>query len=275
MKKHNFKYLTVLFLLLSVSILAQNKKEKKQIIKKYKLKELNILKEKYSEAYYKEKNKALLLAPKKGWKTSYINDNGSYFELIRVSEEGKPLYYRTFNIDAAASTRTSFLHNNGGLGLNIEGQGMTAHVWDGGIARATHQEYFGDGEESRFSVGDGSADLSFHAAHVTGTMIASGVDPLAKGMAPKATVVGYNWNNDEAEVTTAAANGMLISNHSYGYAVRDDVGEPLLPAFYFGGYINESRIWDNIAYNAPYYLMVTSAGNNGSDNTCKFRPFRG
>ena len=275
MKKHNFKYLTVLFLLLSVSILAQNKKEKKQIIKKYKLKELNILKEKYSEAYYKEKNKALLLASKKGWKTSYINDNGSYFELIRVSEEGKPLYYRTFNIDAAASTRTNFLHNNGGLGLNIEGQGMTAHVWDGGIARATHQEYFGDGEESRFSVGDGSADLSFHAAHVTGTMIASGVDPLAKGMAPKATAVGYDWNNDEAEVTTAAANGMLISNHSYGYAVRDDDGEPLLPAFYFGGYINESRIWDNIAYNAPYYLMVTSAGNNGSDNLVNSDPLEG
>ncbi|MGY8968831.1 MAG: S8 family serine peptidase, partial [Flavobacteriales bacterium] len=275
MKKHNFKYLTVLFLLLSVSILAQNKKEKKQIIKKYKLKELNILKEKYSEAYQKEKNKALLLASKKGWKTSYTNDKGSYFELIRVSEEGKPLYYRTFNIDAAASTRTNFLHNNGGLGLNIEGQGMTAHVWDGGIARATHQEYFGDGEESRFSVGDGSADLSFHAAHVTGTMIASGVDPLAKGMAPKATAVGYDWNNDEAEVTTAAANGMLISNHSYGYAVRDDDGEPLLPAFYFGGYINESRIWDNIAYNAPYYLMVTSAGNNGSDNLVNSDPLEG
>ena len=46
MKKHSFTYFTVLFLLLSVSILAQNKQEKEQIIKKYKLKELNNLKEK-------------------------------------------------------------------------------------------------------------------------------------------------------------------------------------------------------------------------------------
>ena len=44
MKKHRFTYFTVLFLLISVSILAQNKQEKEQIIKKYKLKELNILK---------------------------------------------------------------------------------------------------------------------------------------------------------------------------------------------------------------------------------------
>ena len=275
MKKHSFKYLIVLFLLLSVSILAQNKQDKEQIIKKYKLKELNILKEKYSEAYQKEKNKALLLASKKGWKTSYTNDKGSYFELIRVSEEGKPLYYRTFNIDAAASTRTNFLHNNGDLGLNIEGQGMTAHIWDGGIARATHQEYDGDGGEDRFSVGDGSAVQNFHAAHVTGTVIASGVDPLAKGMAPKASAVGYDWNNDEAEVTAAAANGMLISNHSYGFAVRDEDNQPLLPAYYFGGYTNESRTWDNIAYNAPYYLMVVAAGNEGIDNSVNPDPLGG
>ena len=267
MRIHRLKYSTVLFLLLSVSVLAQNKQDKDQIIKNNNLKELNILKEKYSEAYYKEKNKALLLASKEGWKTRYTDDNGSYFELMRVSEEGKPLYYRTFNVAAAKSTRTNFLHNNGGLGLNIEGQGMTAHIWDGGIARATHQEYDGDGGEDRFSVGDGSSVLSFHAAHVTGTVIASGLVSAAKGMAPKASAVGYDWNNDEAEVTAAAANGMLISNHSYGFAVRDEDNQPLLPAYYFGGYTNESRIWDDIAHNAPYYLMVVAAGNEGNDDT--------
>ena len=67
MRIHNLKHFTVLFLLLSVSILAQNKQEKAQIIKKYKLKELNNLKEKYSDAFYKQKNKALLMASKEGW----------------------------------------------------------------------------------------------------------------------------------------------------------------------------------------------------------------
>ena len=275
MKKHSFTYFTVLFLLLSVSILAQNKQEKEQIIKKYKLKELNNLKEKYSETYYKEKNKALLLASKKGWKTSYTDDNSSYFELVRVTEEGKPLYYRTFNVAAAKSTRTNFLHNNGGLGLNIEGQGMTAHIWDGGIARATHQEYDGDGGEDRFSVGDGSSDQNFHAAHVTGTVIASGLESAAKGMAPKASAVGYDWSNDKSEATEAAANGMLISNHSYGIATRDDEGVPSVPAYYFGGYINESRSWDNILYNAPYYMMVVAAGNEGNDDTVNLDPLSG
>ena len=267
-----FHCFTCLSILLSVSAISQNKQEKKIIIKDYQLSQLEVLKEKYSEAFYKQKNEALLLASKKGWKTSYTDDNGSYHELIRISKEGKPLYYRTFNVAAAASTRTNFLHNNGGLGLNIEGQEMTAHVWDGGVARATHQEYVGDGGESRFSVGDGSAVLNFHAAHVTGTVISSGVDPLAKGMAPKASAIGYDWNNDESEVTTAAANGMLISNHSYGFAVRDAEGNPSLPAYYFGGYTNESRTWDNISYNAPYYLMVVAAGNEGNDNTVNPNP---
>ncbi len=267
MKKYLFKYLSILFLLLSISVLSQNKEEKKQIIKNYKLSELRVLKEKYTETSYNEKKKAFAAASQKGWKVNYIDAKGSYYELMRVSEEGKPLYYKTFNVAAAASTRTNFLHNNGGLGLNIEGQGMTAHIWDGGIARATHQEYDGDGGEDRFSVGDGSSDQNFHAAHVTGTVIASGLVSAAKGMAPKASAVGYDWNNDEAEVTAAAANGMLISNHSYGFAVRDEDNQPLLPAYYFGGYTNESRIWDDIAHNAPYYLMVVAAGNEGNDDT--------
>jgi subtilisin-like proprotein convertase family protein len=275
MRNHSLKCFTILFLLLSVSILAQNKQEKAQLIKKYKLKELNNLKEKYSDAFYKQKNKALLIASKEGWKTSYTSDKGSYFELIRVSDEGKPVYYRTFNVAAAKSIRTNFLHNNGGLGLNIEGQGMTAHIWDGGIARATHQEYDGDGGEDRFSVGDSSTNQNFHAAHVTGTVIASGLELAAKGMAPKASAVGYDWNNDEAEVTAAAANGMLISNHSYGIATRDYDGLPSVPAYYFGGYIDESRNWDNILYNAPYYLMVVAAGNEGNDDTVNLDPLSG
>jgi len=264
-----------IFLLLSLSVTAQNQRDKKQIIKNYKLSELTILKEKYATTFYNEKNIALATASQKGWKVNYTDAKGSYYELMRVSEEGKPMYYKTFNVNAAASTRTNFLHNNGGLGLNIEGQGMIAHIWDGGIARTTHQEYVGDGEESRFSIGDGSSELNFHAAHVTGTVIASGVDPLAKGMAPKATAVGYNWSNDESEATLAAANGMLISNHSYGLSVRDEDDNPSLPAYYFGGYITDSRDWDAIMYNAPYYLMVVAAGNEGNDNSANENPLEG
>ena len=256
-------------------MLAQNKQDKEKITKDYDLTKLDKLKEKYSKEFYKQKNKALLLAAQKGWKLKYTDSKGSQHELIGVTKEGKPLYYKTYNIDAAISTRANFLHNNGGLGLNIEGQGMTAYVWDFGVPRETHQEYDGDGGENRLSIGDGTTELGDHAAHVMGTIISSGFDSAAKGMAPKANGIAYSYANAAAEATSAAVDGMLISNHSYGYVVRGDDGEPSLPAYYFGAYINDSRDWDNIMFNAPYYLMVVAAGNDGNDNGANVDPLGG
>src|SRR5690606_26249794 len=137
------------------------------------------------------------------------------------------------------------LHSGGSLGLNLMGQNMRAYIWDGGHARASHQEYHGAGGSNRYSVADGSTSLNYHAAHVTGTIMASGVVANAKGMAPHALVSGYDWNSDLSEATTAAGNGMLLSNHSYGY--RSD----LVPDYYFGAYITDSRDWDALHYNAP------------------------
>ena len=102
-----------------------------------------------------------------------------------------------------------------------------------------------------------------------GTIIASGVVGLAKGMAPQAHGVGYDWNNDEAEATNEVANGMLISNHSYGYIATD------IQDWQFGAYINESYRWDAILYNAPYYMMVVSCGNDGGDNSSNGDPLDG
>ena len=52
-------------------------------------------------------------------------------------------------------------------------------------------------------------------------------------------------------------------------------GEPQLPAYYFGAYTDYAKDWDNILYNAPYYLMVTSAGNDGNDNSANDAPLEG
>ena len=267
----NYKYLKnllLVFLFISVSTLAQTPKEKQDIIKDYDLLKLNNLKEQFQKKFSEEKNNAILLATQKGWRIKYT-ENGSYYELMRVSEEGKPIYYKTDNVDAAISTRANFMHNGGGLGLNVEGQGMTAYVWDGGIARETHQEYDGEGGENRFSVGDGTSDLNFHAAHVMGTIIASGFDSDAKGMAPQAKGIGSDWTNDLAEATAAAAEGMLLSNHSYGFSADD------IPDWYFGAYREDARDWDNLMYNAPYYLQVNSAGNDGNNDTANGAPLEG
>jgi len=74
------------------------------------------------------------------------------------------------------------------------------------------------------------------------------------------------WNNDLAEATAAAANGMLISNHSYGF-IADQV-----PDQWFGAYQTFANQWDNLMFNTPYYLMVKAAGNDGTDNTSNGSP---
>jgi subtilisin-like proprotein convertase family protein len=268
MKLKYFKVTFFVFLCFSFSMMGQTFQEKEEIIKNYDLSKLNSLKEKYSKRFNLEKNKAVKLAQQNGWQIKFTED-GSDYELKRISKEGIPIYYKTDNVDAAITTRANFMHNGGGLGLDIEGQGMTAHVWDGGLARATHQEYDGAGGLNRYSVGDDSSALSFHGAHVTGTIMSSGFVSAAKGMAPQSKVVGHDWNDDLAEATAAAAAGMLISNHSYGYRAAD------VPDWWFGAYTNDAREWDNLLYNAPYYLKVVSAGNDGNDSASNAEPLDG
>ena len=89
----NYKYFKqILFILFvtSFSIAAQNLKEKQSIIKNYDLSKLNNLKEKYSKEFYKQKNKALLLAAQKGWKLKFTDAKGSHHELMGVTKEGNP-----------------------------------------------------------------------------------------------------------------------------------------------------------------------------------------
>ncbi|MUU79002.1 immunoglobulin-like domain-containing protein [Winogradskyella endarachnes] len=264
----------MLFMWSILPMYSQTDIQKEQIISRYDLEVIQDLSHKFNEQAKAEKAEATQMALLNGWPLIIRNEN-SYLELQKISSEGKPIYYTTFNVDAAESTRTNHLNSGGSLGLNLDGQNMIAHVWDGGLARASHQEYDGAGGNNRFSIGDGTTTLNYHSAHVTGTIIASGVVANAKGMAPQASAVGYEWNNDISEATTAAGNGMLISNHSYGYAARNSFGQPQLPDYYFGGYITDSRDWDEIMFNAPYYLMVVAAGNDGSDNSANGAPLDG
>ncbi|CAM1345488.1 CUB domain-containing protein [Tenacibaculum amylolyticum] len=268
-------FLPVAFVLFSLNATAQTKKQVEQIRNKYNLSKLQTLEKELLTKSTSDKKEAFALANRKGWKTKITTKDGRLLELQKVVN-GKPIYYTTFNADAARSTRTNHLNSGGSLGLDLNGQGMTAHVWDGGIARASHQEYDGAGGRNRFSVGDNSNSLDSHAAHVTGTIISSGVEARAKGMAPYARAVGYDWTSDKAEATAATGNGMLVSNHSYGFSFRNpDTGQVWLPQYFFGGYIEESRAWDEIMFNAPNYLMVVAAGNDGRDDAANANPTGG
>ncbi|MEW7289314.1 S8 family serine peptidase [Aquimarina sp. 2304DJ70-9] len=265
-------FVFITMLLLSAGLSAQKVEDKLKIQQKSNLSQLNQLQADFTKKSVSQKQAALAAAKRNGWEVRTIHEDGSISELQKVVN-GKPIHFTTYNVSAARSTRANHLNAGGSLGLNLDGQNMTAHVWDGGHARASHQEYDGPGGNNRVTIQDAAAenglDLNFHAAHVTGTIMASGVQANAKGMAPQAKVNGYKWNDDVAEATTAAADGMLVSNHSYGF--RGDQ----VPDQWFGAYIEDSRNWDNVMFNAPFYLMVVAAGNDGNQNSYNAQPLDG
>ncbi|MFO7916424.1 MAG: right-handed parallel beta-helix repeat-containing protein [Candidatus Krumholzibacteriales bacterium] len=187
------------------------------------------------------------------------------FEIMGLTE-GPPLYYITFNRNASITTRTDSV-----LSFSSGGEGFRLGIWDGGHVRTTHREFQGRVILS----GDANYSTSTHSTHVGGTMIAAGLDSLARGMAPAAELISYEWNNDESEVAEAAANGLLISNHSYGF-VRGwlkygswywygDVNIDQNEDYLFGFYSNRSRVWDEVANASPNCLIVVSAGNDRGD----------
>ncbi|HLP64122.1 S8 family serine peptidase [Flavobacterium sp.] len=252
-------YLTFMVLFSIVSY-GQSPEEVREIVQNY---DLKLLKEK--EEYYRkqeeiEKKKAIAAANINHWPLIIVKDDGSIAELMKLTPDGYPIYYSTENVNAARSTRTNHLHSGGSLGLNLEGQGMTVRVWDGGRVRASHNAFGG-----RVTVVDDLTEaLNFHSTHVTGTMVASANPASVKGMAPQATARTFNWTNDESEALSEIQLGMLVSNHSYGVPISGGTGP--LPSWIIGAYIPDSYAWDDIAYSSPYYLQVASAGNDGDNN---------
>jgi Subtilase family/MBG domain/PKD domain len=205
-----------------------------------------------------------------------VSANGRIQEIVDFSGD-RPLYLTTQNLNAAVSTAADRLWTSP---HSLTGAGVTIGLWDAGAGRSTHQEFGG-----RLTVMDGSSSAN-HSTHVSGTLIASGADPTAKGMAPGASVKSYDWLSDITEMTAAGAtypgepDKIYLSNHSYGFVsgwnyvgsstrtwewygagsssaqIEDD----------FGRYNENARESDALAFDAPYYLVFRSAGNDRLDN---------
>lgn len=221
--------------------------------------------------------KALALAKEKGWPVTFTTKPGGTAHLVGVDEQGFPVYYAADNNTvAAATTGANLLWNGGSSGLNLSGASASVKdklaIWDGGGVLGTHVEL-----ANRVIQRD-AGGISDHATHVAGTMIASGVNPLAKGMAyGLQRLVAYDFASDGSEMMGEAQN-LLLSNHSYGtvsgwtqnssqnnrWEFRGRAGEN--EDYKFGYYDTRAQLLDSIAYNAPYYLIVKSAGNNRNVN---------
>jgi subtilisin family serine protease len=188
--------------------------------------------------------------------------------------DGVPYYVAAHNLQARKTTGVDQLQAAPG-GVTLTGNKILVGVWDEGFVRNTHVE-FGNRVTNK-----GGADFSNHATHVTGTIIAAGVNPSAKGMLPVARVDAYHgFVNDLANMAVAASEGLVVSNHSYGLLLGWEFqngnwvwhgGTDEVDAT-FGHYSSQSRSLDEIAYNAQYYTIVRSAGNDRSDAGDGSRP---
>ena len=241
---------------------AQTEKQVQEIIKDYDMANANQLLQNVKQREFLQRKEVEAFAKKNNLPIYRENSKGNFDQLMYITPEGIPIYYSIDNAEAAISTRVPHLRSGGSLGLNLTGTGMVPRMWDGGPIH-NHQEYTG-----RITMVDGTTRNanSFHAIHVMGTIIGSGVVANAKGMAPAATARSFDWDSDESEAITEAMNGMLVSNHSYGVPITNPSTGVNLPAWYMGSYVDDSYNWDVIAYTFPNYLPIMSAGNDGSNN---------
>jgi len=207
-------------------------------------------------------------------------ENDNIAELNYFDDSDSPVYYTIFNTQAAITTSTNALQVGGSLGLNLTGKGLTVGIYDQTRPKSDHAEFQG-----RLTQVDGSTEtISNHATHVSGTIMAGGVNANAKGMANEATAWAFNWESDLAKMNVNAydpvskLDGHLVSNHSYGIVLgwfrnssnawvwAGNASVDPQEDYRFGFYSGKSKGLDDLIFSKPYYTVVWAAGNDRDDS---------
>lgn len=231
--------------------------------------QLQRMSEQLSEQWQQQRSQTLQRARELNLPVRIELDDGRVAELQRF-DDGHPVYVETHNLTAAATSSVDALWPGAETGLDLSGEDITLGIWDAGAVRESHQELQGRVEQI-----DGATNLNTHATHVAGTMMAAGVEEEARGMAFEAQLHAHDWNSDLSQMYEAAAEGLVISNHSYGLIMGwhfdsddstwrwyGDIEVSETEDISFGYYGALTRLWDEFAYEAPHYLVVKSAGNS-------------
>jgi hypothetical protein len=154
---------------------------------------------------------------------------------------------------------------------NLSGEGVVVSLYELAEAQGTHPEF--QGRMSVHATGGTFGDQS-HATHVAGTIGAAGINPDAKGMAPKVTIHQYRasgtasaWLRSKAD--NLAPLNVVADNNSWGYVLgwqtEGGGGYPVWNGFgdYYGGYdLTLAAPIDQITREKGV-LFVHSAGNDG------------
>ncbi len=261
--KRTLAFLTLFTVFVSEPSFSQKKKELPRINTSKQAELGKIIKEKTEL----ERTNALKQARIKGWDVEKRFKDGRVRRLVSVDTFGIPVYEESDdNAIAAATTNTYKLYAGGSLGLNLSGSTMPAGsvgLFETGTPLLTHQELAGRIELKV------NASPESHATHVAGTIMAAGINPAARGMAYQLPML-WAFNTQDVNMNNYA-NQLLISNHSYGTPAgwnKEDNGRwyylgkhNSTEDYKFGYYDSRAQRWDEICYNAPYYLPLKSAGN--------------
>jgi hypothetical protein len=264
MKKLLFLILINLSLNKSFAQNQINEKEKKNLI------DISL---KFAKEEAKDKEEVNKFIKEKNLIKKEVYKDGTVIELQTI-EAGMPIYNTTYNEGGAITSSAFSLFPDQIDGLRLTGKNLRVGVWDAGKVFSDHIELKG-----RIIIMDESSIKENHSTHVAGTIGATGITKSARGMANNSTILSFDWNSDLSEMAAEAAEGLLISNHSYGnltgwnYNSNEKVwywyGNPSVDPkqdYKFGYYSNLSRNYDIIANNAPYYLIVKAAGNDRNEN---------
>lgn len=268
----------ILFFGLSIPGFSQNSSDQRQHLESVRLQISEKFDQNYSRFFLpKELVKQKALA--RNIPLTLKLENGELADLQYFDELENPVYYTILNTLAAKTTTTDALQTGGSLGVNLTGKGMVVGIYDQTRPKPDHVEFTG-----RLTQVDGSTEtISNHATHVSGTIMAAGINANAKGMANEATGWAFNWESDLSKMNANAydpvnkTNGHLVSNHSYGvvlgwYRNASNAwvwsGNPNINPdkdYRFGYYSSKSKGVDDVIFSKPYYTVIWAAGNDRGD----------
>lgn len=213
-----------------------------------------------------------------GIKISHVDDlfGSIHLELSesQLFEVAKLTHIKSINLAKAPLE----LHNNRGIAmgrinllgslpstgaLNLTGEGIKIGVWDSDVephvdfGDRLHQQEF---EHPAIKTGG-------HGIHVSGSVAGAGIiDPLAKGMAPKADIYTYNFTNTSNRLSeqqkmhqSRKQFGISLTQNSYGVPLNQLCEE--YEQMSYNAFVNDHDT-DFLVNLFPTLTHVYSAGND-------------
>ena len=192
--------------------------------------------------------------------TDFIEDCGDATDSLNNPQIGDPLYGCQWHL---SNSDGEDINIEGVWAASIDGAGINVAVVDDGMDHR-HEDLIGNVDASLNHDYTGGGDihqpLEHHGTNVAGVIAASANSVGVRGVAPRATVYGYNFLADSTDLNQASAmtrNGGItaVSNNSWGSR-----GPGLVHASSFWEIAVESGI--RTGNNGKGTFYVFSGGNN-------------